>query len=171
MNRTVKDHASQNLTCIHWVESLDQAYRLMNEKKIRHLPVVDDRGAIVGLISDRDFQRAMFIDQPDFVSGKTPQPEFDPRAKVRDFMSWPVETIGESETIAHAARTMIDKKISSLLVIKGADVTGIVTTNDMLRALLERPENLLEDLKSRARSAIYDSPIGTIAQTLSNIGI
>lgn len=183
MKKTIKELSSHDLICIHWAEALDVAYRLMANNDIRHLPVVDGAGSIVGLISERDFQRAMYIDQPDFVSGKAPQAEFDPNAKVRDFMSWPVESISENDSIDAAARIMIEKKISSLLVTRGNSISGIVTSNDMLRALLGNQNDnhdkdrtglvkqLVVELKSKAKSALYNSPIGSIAQALSNAGI
>ncbi len=171
MSKSLSHLVTRDLICIHWSEQLGSAYRLITDKRIRHLPVVDHRGMIVGIISDHDFYRAMHIDQPDFTSGKAPQPEFDPNSRVRDYMSWPIETIDERATIAVAARIMIDKKISSLIVTRATAVIGIVTTEDMLRIIAAEPSPQLETFKDRIREAIYDSPIGTIAQTLANAGI
>ena len=171
MKQTVSKLANHDLVCIYWAEKLEDAYRMLNDKKIRHLPVVDHRGEIVGIISDRDFQRAMSIDQPDFISGKTPKAEFDPNSRIRDFMSWPVEAIDEDADVAVAAKKMIDRKISSLLVTKRGRVTGIVTTDDLLRVLFETSPVAPESIAERVRGGIYNSTIGSIAMALANSGI
>jgi CBS domain-containing protein len=110
MKQSVSRITNHNLVCIYWGEKLEDAYRILTDKNIRHLPVVDHRSEIVGIISDRDFQRAMSIDQPDFSSGKAPQAEFNPLSRIRDFMSWPVESIDEKASVTAAAKRMIDKK-------------------------------------------------------------
>jgi len=167
----LRKFTTRNLVVVHWLEKLFSAFELLRRNEIRHLPVVDDSGAIIGIISDRDFQRAMQIDQPDFISGKVTQPEFDPNVRVRDFMSWPVEAIDEKRTIAEAARVMIDKRISSLIVTRNSEVVGIVTTEDMLRSLLEGSEGMIENLKDDVRSVFYNSTVGQIANALANAGI
>lgn len=58
---------------------------------------------------------------------------------------------------------MIEKKISSLIVVKGQTVTGIVTTNDLLRVLLESHDGKLSEVTAKVRSTFLDSPIGTSA--------
>jgi CBS domain-containing protein len=170
-NTDLKKFTTRHLIVVHWMSSLSVGFELLRRNQIMHLPVVDDGGSIIGIISDRDFQRAMQIDQADFQSGKVPQAEFDPNARIRDFMSWPVQAISEDSSQAEAARLMLDKRISSLVVTRRDQVVGIVTTEDMLRALLEQHESFLGELKEDVRSAFYNSTIGQIATALSNAGI
>jgi CBS domain-containing protein len=171
MRHSVRDLASKNLIAVHWLDSLDRAYALMTTRGIRHLPVSDDDGNIVGLISDRDFQRAMQIDQPQFASGYVAQPTFDQNTAVRDFMSWPVEAISETASVGDAAKLMIDKKISALLVTRGQAVAGILTTEDLLRALLSSTEGKAQRAIESLESAFVRSPVGPIAASLGNAGI
>ena len=105
------------------------AYDLMTSNSTRHIPVVDDTGSIVGMISDRDAKKAMIFDQADWTSGKTPQPEFDPNALTRDYMSWPVVTINESSSVREAAKLMLEKKISALILLRSDIAVAIVTTS------------------------------------------
>lgn len=171
MIRTVNAHMSRNLVVTGWTDSLNDAYALMREKGVRHLPVVDDEDNIVGLISDRDFMRALQVEQPDFASGHMPKAEFDPNSVVRDFMSWPVEAVDSNRTVGDAARRMIDKKISALMVTRNEDVVGIVTTEDLLRVLINETETLAEKVRDDVEGMVVDSPVGQIAQTLANVGI
>lgn len=167
----LRKYTTHNLVVAHWMEKIAGGYELLRRANVRHLPVVDDNGAIVGIISDRDFYRAMQVDQPDFVSGKVTQPEFDPNARVRDYMSWPVEAIDETKSIVDAARIMLDKRISSLIVTRHDQVVGIVTTEDLLRALVTNEHSALKDLRAEIGSMLYNSTIGQIANTLANAGI
>lgn len=165
MSRTfesLKNVTTRNLIVTGWKEPLELAYRDMKESRLRHLPVVDDAGFIIGIISDRDFQRAM---QTDSMS-------FDADDEVRDYMSWPVRAIDESATVADAARVIIDEKISALLVIRpNGDVVGIVTTEDLLRAFIAPHESTIESLKNEAQVAVYKSRVGEFAHALANVGI
>lgn len=162
---------SGSLVVVNWAASMGEAYELIRDKGIRHLPVVDDEEYVIGLVSDRDFQRAMQVDQPDFISGRVAQPEFDPNARVRDFMSWPVEVIDEARPLSEAARAMIDQKISALLVTREGRAVGIVTTDDLLKAFLRESESVVERARNEITVELAQSPIGQIAQTLANAGI
>ena len=161
MKHSLKDYTTHDLILVHWRDSMARAYGLLNSASIRHLPVVDDQGGIVGIISDRDFYRAMQNDWQEFEIGSI----------VRNFMSWPVEAIDENHSVADAARMMLDKKISSLIVTRGSKAVGIVTNEDLLRALLVYSEGLLGDLKNEVRSVFANSTIGQIAQRLADAGI
>lgn len=169
--KSIREYTTRDLIVSHWMENLGTAYERMIQAHVRHLPVVDDNHGIIGIISDRDFQRAMQIDQPDFTSGLVAQAEFDPNARVRDFMSWPIEAIKDTASIADAARLMVTKKISALLVISEERVKGIVTSEDLLRSLFDEDRGRLEELKEDLQAAIYESPIGQIANTLANAGL
>jgi len=97
--------------------SLFEANELMKEKRIRHLPVIDELDDVVGVISQRDLNAI-----PD--SKNIP---------VELMMTRPVEYIRETETLRHAVFALLQKKISSLLVTNEIDdVVGIITTDDVL---------------------------------------
>jgi acetoin utilization protein AcuB len=162
---------SNDLVVINWKDTIGLAYDVMTANLSRHLPVVDDGGSIVGMISDRDAKKAMIFDQADWLSAKTPQPEFDPNALVRDYMSWPVVTVGENSSIKEAAQVMLDRKISALVVLKGDTAVGIITTDDLLQAITHADEKSTSDFQNSIASMLYRSPLGELAQTLANAGI
>lgn len=171
MTRTVNSYMTKNLTVVDWRDPLKEAYELMLESGVRHLPVGDDEGNIVGVISDRDFMRALQVQQPDFASGHPPKAEFDPASLVRDYMSWPVVAVDANTKVSKAARTMIEKKISCLLVTREQEVVGIVTTEDLLRILIDRTESMAEKVKSDVEVWAAETPVGQIVHNLANAGI
>lgn len=122
---------SSKLTTLNASNSLVEAFHLMSTKHIRHLPVTDGNGHIVGILSDRDIQRAMSVKR---LSAFEQSATLDPALRVEDFMSWPVYVVGEATTLKKAAQEMLAQKVSALLVQNDAGhISGIVTTDDFLK--------------------------------------
>ena len=113
----------------------------------------------------------MIFDQADWLSSKTPQPEFDTHALARDYMSWPVVTIKETSSIKVAARIMLETQISAVIVLNGDTAVGILTTDDLLKAIVHADEKSTSDFQNSLASTLYKSALGPLAQTLANAGI
>lgn len=171
MKKNIGVLSSKGLICIHKKETMQQAFNLMKNISSRHLPVIDDDGAVVGMLSDRDIQRAMQNPQIEGWSALPVQPKFNPDDLVQEFMSWPIQTVDESFSIGQTAELLIEKKISSLVITKGEIAIGIVTTEDLLRVLVQEHQNFLNTVKENISGLIYRSPIGSIIHSLSNAGI
>ena len=119
--------------------SLGDAHRLLRERGIRHLPVVEE-GKVVGVVTDRDLRLA--------TSHLAPR-QLPAGAAVREVMSHPVQTAHPLDPIEVAARAMRELKIGCLPVLDGPRLVGIVTGVDILDALLrltgvELPSGRLE---------------------------
>ena len=114
---------------------IQAAYEDMKEHGIRHLPVVDVSGKLVGIISDRDMLRAANIRMINEIEQEM---TFNPHHTVEDFMSWPVQTVSEKTSVEDLARMMIDQKVSAF-VVNGPNhyIRGIITTDDLLQYLIE----------------------------------
>ena len=125
----VSDLMSTALITVHAHEALNGAHAEMQVGVIRHLPVVDDRGRPVGVLSDRDILRAR--------SSRAPK-------RIAEVMTRGVVTIRPDEPAAKAAEIMLDEKIGSVLVVDEAGtLVGMVTQTDYLdlarRSLLGLP--------------------------------
>lgn len=106
---------------------LSDAYKLMNDKKIRHIPVVDNN-KLVGIVTDRDLRLA---------TSKLSEHPFDPEAEVKNVMSYPVQTTHPNDPVELATQTMRELKIGCLPVVEDMKLIGIVTITDLLDALLK----------------------------------
>jgi CBS domain-containing membrane protein len=125
----VADLMSTAVISVRAAEPVTEAHAEMQVGVIRHLPVVDDRGRLVGVLSDRDLLRAARVHRPQ---------------KVSDVMTRDVMTVRPEEAAHRAASRMLDHKISSLLVVDETEtLVGVVTMTDYLelarRALLGLP--------------------------------
>ncbi len=106
--------------------TLQDAYRTMQEKGIRHLPVVEG-GRLAGVITDRDLRLA--------TSTLAPAP-FSPGSRVDGSMCRAVETADPMDPVEEAARKMRVKKIGCLPVVDDGRLVGIITGLDLLDALM-----------------------------------
>jgi CBS domain-containing membrane protein len=106
--------------------TVDEARRAMAAHAIRHLPVLDDAGKLVGLVSQTDV----------LVAGQG-----DSRM-VRDIMVREIDTVDERSNVRHAALLMFRHKRSCLPVTRDGELRGIVTDSDFLGVAITLMEQL-----------------------------
>ena len=138
MNANTESLMSREVVTIHNNDSIIEAYKMMKARDIRHLPVVNEENKIIGMLSDRDVQKAMITKKLDeFYNDAFIPSEF----KVSNFMNWPVYTVSEKTPLKTVAEIMIKEKISSLVVENNSgELEGIITTTDMLAYILQSSE-------------------------------
>ncbi len=122
----IREIMHSDVITIEETAKLCEAYKIMNENKIRHLPVVRG-GKLAGIITDRDLR---------YATSKLSETPFDPESEVREIMTRQVITSHPDDPIEIASRIMRDLKISSLVVVENEKIVGIVTSIDLLDALL-----------------------------------
>ncbi len=105
---------------------LSEAYKIMQDKGIRHLPVIENF-KIVGIVTDRDLRLA---------TSKLAEHPFDPQTSVNNIMSRPVKTTSPEDPIESAAQLMRELKIGCLPVVEENSLVGIITNSDLLDALI-----------------------------------
>ena len=113
--------------------SVREATALMRERGIRHLPILDARARLVGIVTDRDLRQVLL----DVVIGRVAEDtERLGDLRVREVMTWGVVTVTPSTDLREAARVMREQRFGALPVVDaGARVVGILTERDLLDAL------------------------------------
>ena len=110
-----------------------EARRLMQEKRIRHLLVIDGDGALQGIVTDRDIR--LNVASPATSLSVWELNYLLARLTVGEVMSRsPVTTRADADA-ADAARVMLEGKIGALPVVQGGILLGIVTESDFVRAV------------------------------------
>jgi CBS domain-containing protein len=108
------------------------AYRKMVENEIRRLPVIDDEGHLVGILTERS-ARSFLLPRDLDASGV---PADDDDTPVRKVMDRTVFVVGPEESIVSAVRTMHDRKVGGLPVVERGRCIGMITVQDLLEVLL-----------------------------------
>jgi CBS domain-containing protein len=137
--------------------SLAEAYALMQEKRIRHLPLTDESGDVYALLSKTDF-----IGQEKFA-----------QMPAEIFATSPVETVSEDTPLHAVALRLLEKKISSVLVTNSQmEVIGIITTDDLIYQLAQILKARDESKATTSWSA-WDAltTAGEFMRKLADIGI
>jgi acetoin utilization protein AcuB len=108
----VSDLMSRNVVTIGESDSCLEAVARMHGARVRHLPVVNAAGTLLGVVTDRDLRHHLFA----------------PRVLKE------VGTVANADVV-DAARIMLEDKVGSLPVVDGGRVVGIVTETDVLRQI------------------------------------
>lgn len=106
----------------------------MQEGGFRHLPIVDGEGRLLGIVSDRDLREAAPSDAT--ALSRQELTYLLSRLRVNEVMTTPVLTARAGEPAETAAIRMRENKVGALPVIDDERLVGIVTTADMLEALV-----------------------------------
>ena len=116
--------------------SVPDALTLLRGRKIHHLPVVDEKGRLIGIVTEQDLLHASASSVTTLSVWELPS--LLARITVSMVMVKEVETVGEDTPVEEAARIMADQGIGCLPVVDGTGgMTGLVTKADLFRAFME----------------------------------
>jgi CBS domain-containing protein len=169
------DLMTSDVAVVHPDTRLLEAVKLMAKRRISGMPVVDNAGAIVGMISEGDLVRwhegytdrqARWLDM--LAEGSDLAPAFleairEQRYTVKSAMSPGAMTVTEQTPAREIAHLMHAKNIKRVPVVRDGKLVGIVARSDLVRALAEKlaekpppvpqPETLNEALRRRREEA------------------
>jgi len=131
--QTVADLMIRNVLCLRDNQTLKDAHTLIRDKGIRHIPIVDDQGNLVGVVSQRPLL-AFMLNAVD--SGGLPYAnKLEARTLIKELMEEPM-TIDEQQPLTTAARYLLGNKQSCVIVTEGSKVIGILSPVDFIRCAL-----------------------------------
>jgi CBS domain-containing protein len=118
--RKVEDFMSTAVITLKETDTLSAADLEMKLAEIRHMPVVDKKGHVVGVVSDRDLLR--HVTRTD-----------DKPVPIASIMSRRVRTVKPDTSASDAAAILLEHKIGCLPVVgEGEQLVGIITETDYL---------------------------------------
>ena len=131
----VSELMSRSVVTIEGSDSCLEAVARMHKAQVRHLPVVDKRGALLGIVTDRDLRHHLFVPRVFNQIGTMAVDVLLKAVPVTAVMSSPVLSIESEDEVVEAARVMLEDKVGSLPVVEDGRVVGIVTETDVLRQI------------------------------------
>ncbi|MCC5478322.1 CBS domain-containing protein [Streptomyces barringtoniae] len=151
-HRTVEELMSRDVVRARPDTPFKELVRLLEENDVTAVPVVDELGRPMGVVSEADLLRKS-ADQAD-PTGRTPIPHLEAweRAKAEgsraeELMSAPAVCARPEWTVVEAARLMETQNVKRLPVVDEADrLLGIVSRGDLLRVFLRRDEAIREEI-------------------------
>lgn len=114
--------------------SMMRAGKLMKEKNIRRLPVVDDNNVVIGIVTDSDIKQAspseattLDIHEMYYLLSEI---------KVKDIMTLNPTTLSPEDTIERAALLMLSMKVSGFPIVDASNrLLGLITEHDVFKVL------------------------------------
>jgi CBS domain-containing protein len=157
----VRDLMTTNVLTVRSSTQLKDAAALLAEHRISGLPVVDDEGHVLGVLSEGDilYKETGAKDKPGLFDRLLSAPPIGLDLKlaartVGEAMSAPALTIGPRRPVTEAATAMIDEGVNRLPVVDDEErLIGIITRADLVRAFVrsdaEIRHEIIEDVMRR----------------------
>ena len=131
----VRDRMTPDPVTITTDTSLKEALELVRSKAFRHMPVLDENGKLVGIVTEKSLVYAsptpattLSVFEVDYILSRT---------KIGQIIQGPVVTVGPGLPIEEAARVMVDHHIGCLPVVEGDKLIGIISDTDIFRVFVE----------------------------------
>ena len=139
------DVMTQNTVTIGPDDSIMHAIQLMLKRRISGLPVVDDTGALLGILTEGDLLRRAELGtqkrRPRWIefligSGRLASEYVSACSrKVHEVMTTPVHTVMEDTPLTEVVKIMESKRVKRLPVVRDGHIVGILSRANLLRAL------------------------------------
>lgn len=110
--------------------SIADALQLLQDHRIRHIPIVDDHH-VIGIVSDRDIRDA----SPSILDSSSNQSVLN--HDIQTIMSAPVTTVHPLDFVEEIARIFYSEEIACVPVVRNQQLIGIITEKDMLYTLIQ----------------------------------
>ena len=152
MARTARDIMNEDVVSARDDMTIQQLILLLKSNRITGVPVLNEAGALVGVVSesdillrdaafgdavgmDSDFHTHLAADTSDDLDGLDLGELGD--ALIRDIMSKTAITAESDTPIAELAEIMVTNRIHRVIIVRGGILEGIVSTMDILKAVME----------------------------------
>jgi acetoin utilization protein AcuB len=164
----VKNRMTPNPIVADSKTNYNDALHLMKQNHIKHLPIIDNKGKPVGIVTQANMLRASpsavtTLNVFEIVS-------FLDNVTMDSIMTSPVLAVDESCSITNAANFMLINKIDSLLVMRDETLVGIITIADIFRTFIEITGGGQPGTRIEARLPNQKGHLAPFIQALSNAG-
>ena len=147
---------------------ITEALRIMRQNQVRRLPVLDENGALIGIVSEKDLLYASpspatslsIYEMHDMLS----------RLRVTELMTPDPVTVTPDLLLEEAALIMADSKIGGLPVVKDGDLVGIITETDIFKVFLELLGARQEGLRLTLRIPERMGEMARITTAIARLG-
>ena len=141
----VSDYMSRKIVSVKPETGVREAFFKMKENHIRHLPVVDKKNKLIGIVSDRELRRPDWVDESLDISHVY---YLNDEMSVGDVMIQKVLVLHTYDNLRKAVKTLLDNNIGATPVLdKTEALVGMLSAVDLLRAF----EELMDEKKKEGK--------------------
>jgi len=121
-----------------------EALKIMADKNIGALMVLDGDGKLIGMFSERDYARKIILHG---ISSK--------EAKLEDYMSTELYIVDPKTTVLGCMAVMTDKKVRHVPVLDHNKIVGIISIGDVVNTIIEDQKATIQDLEKYITASGY----------------
>ncbi|WP_299013802.1 CBS domain-containing protein [uncultured Photobacterium sp.] len=142
MPTKVSEYMTRKVITIQPESGLREAFFIMRDEAIRHLPVTNDEGELIGIVSDRELRRPGWVDESPDIGHEY---DLTNDLHIGDVMIRDVIHVRTYDTLTKAVGTILDHNIGAAPVLnKTGELVGMLSSVDLLKAF----QTTLESQKS-----------------------
>ena len=146
----VKDLMTADVLSVNPDTTVEELIKLLMDKKISGVPVVNEQGGVVGIVTEADlivrdsklhippylniFGAMIFLENPKILDDEVRKAA---AVKVGDLMTDEVISVEDDADVEKVATLMIEKKINRVPVVKNGKLVGIISRGDVVRSLVK----------------------------------
>jgi CBS domain-containing protein len=174
LHRNVSDVMTSQVHVANPLAPFKLLVRLIEENRVSAIPIVDQQGVPVGIVSESDLllkeRRVELESSHDLLHVQKRRQD---RAKARgtvaaDLMTSPPITVGSDTSLSEAARLMHERNVRRLVVIdERGRIAGIVSRSDLLQVFLRSDEELRDEIANKLVPAVLLPPDDGVGVTVS----
>lgn len=128
----IREHMTRNPITSSPNTSVIEAWKIMQEKKLRHIPVLD-QGVVVGIVSDRNLRQAKPFAESMHLT-------------LEDVMVTDPYCVSNKTSLVKILNEMAERKIGSAIILdQNGNVSGIFTSSDAIRILLSILDRMFQE--------------------------
>ncbi|MDE2880108.1 CBS domain-containing protein [Candidatus Palauibacter soopunensis] len=133
----VREIMTRDVTTVAPGMSLAEAADMLARRRLRAMPVIDDEGHVLGMLTDR-LLISRLLPGLERADAGAPLAGSAHAGEVRDIMERAVMCVKDDEPLANVVRLMLDKEIERFPVVREGQLVGFLTRGDIIRRLLLR---------------------------------
>ncbi|HLS61238.1 MAG TPA: acetoin utilization AcuB family protein [Virgibacillus sp.] len=127
----VEDMMKKEVVTLQPTASIADALQLLQNHRIRHIPIVNERNHVIGIVSDRDVRDA----SPSILDSSSDQSVL--HNEIQTIMSQPVISVHPLDFVEEIANIFYNEEIACVPVVRNHKLIGMITQKDMLSTLIQ----------------------------------
>ena len=150
--------------------TLEEVAERLSARRVSALPVVSEKGRIVGVISRRDLLEVGHLEIPE--GRKVPEWRL-PDQTAESIMKREILAVAPSTSMSEAAALMLDHRVHRVFIEKDGQLRGVLTTRDVMQAIVDvHLSSPIEGFMSKpAQTISHVAPLGTALRQLEELSV